>query len=100
MNVSEEGITLIKRFEGLSLSAYQDSVGVWTIGYGHTKNVNPGDELEEHEADFYLRQDLEGAEKCVNACVKGAITQGQFDALVSFAFNLGCGQLRKSTLLK
>lgn len=100
MNVSEVGIALIKKYEGLSLAAYQDSVGVWTIGYGHTANVTPGDELEEHEADYYLRKDLEAAERCVNACVKGAITQGQFDALVSFVFNLGCAAFRKSTLLR
>jgi lysozyme len=100
MKVSDRGLDLIKRFEGCHLDAYVCPAGVLTIGYGHTANVNEGDSITEDEANYFLKKDLETAEKCVNACVKGNITQGQFDALCSFVFNLGCGSLRKSTLLR
>ena len=73
----------------------------WTIGYGSTgPEIVPGLEITEEQADAYLRADIETAEKCINQCVTGNLTQDQFDALCSFVFNLGCGNLRKSTLLK
>lgn len=101
MKTSDAGIALIKRFEGCHLDAYVCPAGVLTIGYGHTgSDVHEGDSIDEAHADYFLRKDLEAAEKCVNACVKGNITQGQFDSLVSFVFNLGCGRLRSSTLLR
>lgn len=99
MNISDEGIALIKRFEGLRLDAYQDSVGVWTIGYGHTKGVHQGQSINGSEAEQLLRDDLEHFESGVED-MAGDCTQGQFDALMSFAFNLGLGALRGSTLLK
>lgn len=99
MKIGERGISLIKEFEGLRLTAYRDSVGVLTIGYGSTSGVSSGMVISEAEADARLRRDLETAEKCVNQCVAVPITQNQFDALVSFTFNLGCGNLRRSTLL-
>lgn len=100
MNISDKGIDLIKGFEGCRLVAYQDSVGVWTIGYGSTTNVAPGDKISAAEAEQRLREDLRHAENCVNSLVAVPLTQGEFDALVSFAFNVGCGNLRKSTLLR
>lgn len=101
MITSDEGIKLIKHYEGLRLQSYQDSVGVWTIGYGHTgRGVGPGQTIDEHEAESLLRHDLLAAEHCVNAHVRVNIDQHQFDALVSFVFNLGCGAFLSSTLLR
>ena len=100
MNLSETGLQLIKDHEGCRLEAYLDSVGVPTIGYGHTKGVKEGDTCTQAQADSWLREDANSAEWCVNKCVTVPLTQGEFDALVSFAFNLGCTSLRNSTLLR
>jgi lysozyme len=100
MKLSQDGKKLIQSFEGLRLSAYQDSVGVWTIGYGHTKGVKPGDQINSRRADELFMEDVKGFEVEVNTLVTVPLTQGQFDALVSFCFNLGINALRKSTLLK
>jgi lysozyme len=101
MNISDEGIALIKRFEGCRYETYLDMGGVPTIGYGSTgPDVQMGMQIDEAEAERLLRKDLETAEKCVNNCVRVPITQPQFDSLVSFTFNVGCGALGKSTLLK
>lgn len=100
MITGEKGLELIKQFEGLRLEAYLCPAGVWTIGYGHTAGVSAGDIITSEQADSYLRQDLAGAEKAVNHAVSVAINQNQFDALVSFTFNLGAGNFQKSTLLK
>lgn len=99
MKTSQAGIDLIKEFEGCELKAYRDAVGVLTIGYGHTMGVCEGDEITEAIADIYLRTDLKDAEQCVTN-TGAQLSQFQFDALVSFTFNLGCGNLRKSTLLR
>jgi len=98
--VSKTGIDLIKRFEGLRLSAYRDAVGVPTIGYGHTRTAKLGRKISEAEAESLLREDLDRFEKAVNAMVQVELGQHEFDALVSFAFNVGADALRKSTLLK
>lgn len=105
MNISKKGIELIKRFEGLRLKAYQDSVGVWTIGYGWTqpvdgKKVGPGMQIDQATADRLLKCGVVQYEQGVNQLVKVKITQGQFDALVSFAYNLGWRSLSTSTLLQ
>ena len=100
MTTSDAGIGLIKQFEGVRLTAYRDSVGVPTIGYGSTRGVKMGDVITQAEADTRLRQDLQSAEFAVNRLVKPALTQNQFDALVSFVFNLGGTALASSTLLK
>ncbi len=90
MKVSENGINLIKQFEGCRLDSYKDSAGVWTIGYGHTSGVYKGQVISQMEADLLLRQDLVKAELAVMKYDnKYHWTQNQFDALVSFAFNIG-----------
>jgi lysozyme len=97
MNLSDQGIALIRKFEGLSLTAYRDSAGVWTIGYGSTryhdgKNVKPGDKLaNEQQADALFRNTLGQYVESVNQKVKVPLTQNQFDALVSFTYNTGTG---------
>lgn len=100
MRISDKGLALIKEFEGLRLVAYLDSVGVPTIGYGHTRGVKMGDTCTREQADAWLMEDVNDAEKCVNIAVSVPLTQGEYDALVSFTYNLGCGNLRKSSLLR
>jgi lysozyme len=106
MKLSEQGIQLIKSFEGLRLSAYRDVAGIWTIGYGSThyhdgKPVKPGDKLaDEQQADALFSNTLGQYEDAVNQYVKVPLTQSQFDALVSFTYNEGTGALKESTLLK
>lgn len=100
MKVSNNGINLIKRFEGLELKSYKDSVGILTIGYGHTHAVKAGDVITGEQADAFLREDLQVAELTINTNVKVKLTQGQFDALASFVFNLGSGNFVKSTLIR
>ena len=99
MTTSKNGIEFIKRHEGLRLKAYQDAAGVWTIGYGSTGGVRPGDVINEAQAEALLREDIRTAEREVNRH-KLNINQNQFDALVSFTFNVGSGNFRSSTLLK
>lgn len=100
MKISQNGIDLIKRFEGFSPTAYLCPAGVWTIGYGHTAGVSEGDSIDGDTAEDYLREDLTSAEGAVEKYVKVPLKQWQFDALVSFTFNLGAGNLYSSTLLK
>ena len=100
MNIGERGLELIKSFEGLRLAAYLDSVDVPTIGYGHKKGVQMGDTCTDEQATEWLREDVRDAEDCINSAVSVPLTECEFDALVSFVFNLGCGNFRKSTLLR
>ena len=86
-------------FEGLRLTAYEDAAGVLTLGYGHTKGVRRGDKISEYYAKVLLKQDIAEFEEEVKK-LGVAQTEGQLDALVSFAFNLGIGNLKSSTLLK
>lgn len=99
MTVSNELIEKLKEFEGLRLEAYLDAAGVPTIGYGHTGDVLMGDRITEYWAGELLKEDLEQIEVAINE-MHVARTQGQFDALVSFAFNIGTGRLKRSRLLK
>lgn len=90
MTTSQKGIDLITKWEGLYLSAYKCPAGVWTIGYGHTKGVKRNDTITKTKAIEYLKEDLATAEKNVNSFNKKYNwTQNEFDALVSFAFNIG-----------
>jgi len=96
--MAEKGLTLVKHFEGKELKAYQDVAGIWTIGYGHTAGVRPGDVINDAKAEELLIGDLRTAEGTVRKLVKIGLAQWQFDALTSFEFNLG--SLSSSTLLK
>ena len=100
MTINSEGVNLIKSFEGMELEAYLDPVDVWTIGYGHTKTVEPGMVITEAKAEELLRQDLQEFEEAVTEAVEVSINPNQFSALVSFCFNLGADSLFQSTLLK
>lgn len=100
MKTSEKGKALIKKYEGCRLKAYKCPAGVLTIGYGHTNNVRADDVITQAEADKLLDIDIAIKEKEVNSVLKVPVTQGQYDALVSFTFNLGIGNLKKSTLLR
>jgi len=98
---SDAGLALTKSFEGCELTAYADQGGVWTIGYGHTgADVFDGLTITQERADALLNGDLARAVACVNRQVTATISQNQFDALVDFAFNLGCEALGRSTLLR
>lgn len=101
MKISQEGINVIKKFEGCKLRTYPDTGGIPTIGYGHTgTDVHSGQCISQQEANNLFRKDVERFEKAVNTEVKVPLSQNQFDALVSFAFNVGQGNLHSSTLLK
>lgn len=105
MQTSEKGIALIKEFEGCKLTAYRDSVGVWTIGYGWTqpvdgKPIRAGMTIKQETAERLLKAGLVSYESDVSRLVKVGLTQGQFDALVSFTYNLGARSLSTSTLLR
>ena len=100
MKISPAGIAAIKRHEGLRLHAYLDSAGVATVGHGHTGNVQPGQHISEAEAEQLLRDDLAQAEAAVNNGVRVPVTQEQYDAMVSLAFNIGGSAFGKSTLLQ
>ena len=100
MKISEEGLSLIKKFEGCELKAYQDSVGVWTIGYGHTKGVEEDQEITQDEAEDMLASELDEYEGYIRDMVECDLEQCQFDALVAWVYNLGPTNLRSSTMLK
>ena len=100
MKISERGKEFIKRFEGLRLQAYKCAGGKLTIGYGHTYGVSEGQQITRQQADTFLDEDLSIVEAAVNEYVTSTLEQNQFDALVSFTFNVGSGNLRRSTLLR
>lgn len=98
---SSTGFALTRSFEGLRLEAYRDSAGVWTIGYGHTgPEVHRGQCISEIEAEELLRADLSSAVQNVRRALRVNLAQHQFDALVDFCFNVGCGSFRGSSLLR
>lgn len=100
MRINDAGLKLLKEFEGCKLEAYQDLVGVWTIGYGHTgEDVSPYWQITQEEADELLRKDLEKFERGVEKLLKVPVTSNEFSALVCFAYNVGLGNLKQSTLL-
>lgn len=94
MTLSSEGLKLIKSFEGCRLAAYQDPAGIWTIGYGHTRNVKKGQVITQLQADEFLQEDIAWAVAAVNSTGMD-MTQGEFDGLVSFTFNCGTKNLNK-----
>jgi lysozyme len=98
---SDAGIALTKGFEGLRLTAYEDSTGIWTVGYGHTgPAILAGMTISEADAEALLRADLTDAVGCVNRAVTAEILQNQFDEMVDFCFNAGRGNFLQSTLLR
>lgn len=101
MKTSNKGIELLKRVEGVSNFAYQDSAGYWTIGVGHKLDAKPAKmAITDAEINQLLIKDLIAPEKTVTSSVKVSLKQNQFDALVLFIFNIGSGAFSKSTLLK
>ena len=100
MKISNEGVCLIKKFEGCKLEAYYDAVNVLTIAYGRTKGVKAGDTCTQEQADAWLEEELQEYGGYVNEVVNVPLSQNQFDALVSWTYNLGPSNLNKSTMLK
>lgn len=100
MNISEEGLSLIKKFEGCELKSYRCSANVLTIGYGHTKGVEEDQEITQEEAEEMLVSELGEYEGYINDMVECDLEQHQFDALVAWVYNLGPTNLRSSTMLK
>lgn len=94
--LGERGLALLRKWEGLRLKAYQDSGGVWTIGYGHTQGVSQGDEVNSLQAEALLRADLAGPVALF--CRNDSLSDAQFDALTCFAFNVGSAAYLESTL--
>lgn len=99
MRTGHAGISLVKQFESLRCEAYRCPAGIWTIGYGHTAGVRRGDRIDTRKAEQLLAEDLRQFEEVVNRECPN-VNQNQFDALVSFVFNIGTGNFLKSTLLK
>ena len=100
MKTNQKGLDVIKSFEGLYLRAYLCPAKVWTIGYGTTTNVKAGMTISREQAEAFLKDDLAKFERSVLRLVKQPLTDNQFSALVSFCYNVGAGNLEKSTLLK
>lgn len=99
-NFAYTGQHLTETFEGCRLSAYQDIRGIWTIGYGHTAGVRQGDTCTQDQAETWLLQDIQWAAHVVNSTVLPPLTQGEFDALVDFVYNVGSGNFANSTMLR
>lgn len=96
-----KNIDLIKKHEGLRLKAYLPTPNdVWTIGYGHTRNVRPGQVISQSQAEDFLRQDLDWVENSLNKSVKVPLKQNQYDALASLVYNIGATNFQSSTLLR
>lgn len=105
MKISNTGLKLIQEFEGFKTNAYDDGVGVWTIGYGTIRypngtKVEKGDVCTKEQAEIYMQNDLTSFEKTINDTVKVKISQNQYDSLLSLCYNIGSGAFSKSTLLK
>jgi lysozyme len=100
MNLSAQGLALIKSFEGFRSSAYRDANGQWACGYGHTQGTTVDTTCNEATAEQWLAADTDWAQDVVNIYVLVPMTQNQFDALVSFTYNVGSSAFIGSTLLK
>ena len=100
MKIAQPGVDLIKEFEGFRADAYLCPAGVWTIGYGHTAGVKPGDYVSRERGEELLREDLAYFEAAVNDLITTPLNQNEFDALVSFTYNCGVGALAESTMRK
>lgn len=98
--ISEKGKEFIRSWEGCRLTAYDDGVGVWTIGYGHTRGVKPGDVITQEQANEWFNLEVDSFANRVAALITVDVEPHQMDALVSLAYNIGVGALSKSTLLR
>ena len=99
MTYSQSGLHLTEQFESCRLTAYLDSKGIPTIGWGHTAGVQLGDTCTQEQADAWLQRDIGWAVGVVNRAVTVAVTQGEFDAVVDLVFNIGSGNFMNSTML-
>jgi lysozyme len=100
ITASEESYACIKEFEGLRLRSYRCPAGMWTIGWGHTKGTKQGQSITKEQAETFLRRDILQCEKAISRLVHVPLTQGQFDALTSWIFNLGESAVQSSTLIR
>lgn len=100
MKPSMNAINLIAKWEGFESEAYRDVVGIWTIGFGHTKDVKEGDKISYFDAVSLLKKEVTHFARGIELNVTVTLTQNMFDALTSFAYNLGLGNLKRSTLLR
>ena len=100
MKLSDKGKGFIKSWEACRLRAYDDGVGVWTIGYGRTTNVKPGDVCTQHQANEWFDEESSRFSNQVSALLLVDVTENQFDALVSLAYNIGVAAFSNSTLLR
>ena len=99
MQISQEGLSLIKKYEGCELEAYLCPANVWTIGYGHIKDVKEGDQITKEEAEYMLQEEMIEYEGYVNDMVDVELNQSQYDSLCAWVYNLGPNNFRTSTLL-
>lgn len=97
---NQDGVELIKAFEGLQLRPYRCPGGIWTIGYGHTRTVAANMQITPAQAEVLLREDLQIVERAISRLVQVKLSENQFSALVCFAFNVGIGNFERSTLLR
>lgn len=100
MRINQDTVDLVKQWEGLRLIAYQDTGGVWTIGYGHTRNVHKGMKISIAQAEEWLREELESFAEQVADLITVVVNPNQFGACVSLAYNIGITAFKKSTLLR
>ena len=100
MHISKSGLAILKDFEGCRLEAYPDVVNVWTIGYGFTSGVQKGDTMTQAQCDERLSREIRAYEIAVWNATGGDVTQSEFDALVSFAWNVGIAGMKKSSVIK
>jgi len=100
MQISQEGLSLIKKYEGCELEAYLCPAKVWTIGYGHTKGVEEGNKITKEEANYMLQEEMIEYEGYVNDMVDVELNQSQYDSLCAWVYNLGPTNFQSSTLLK
>ena len=100
MKTNNLGLALLKQWEGCRLNSYQDSAGVWTIGYGETLNIKPGMTITQDQADKVLLDSLVKYEATVNAVNQVDLSQNEFNTLVCLCYNIGQGAYQNSTLVK
>lgn len=100
MKTNKQALQIIKSCEGLRLQSYLCPGGVWTIGYGHTKGVKPGQTITREQAEKFLKEDIEQKERALDGLLSVRLNDNQYSALVSWVFNLGEGNFSDSTLRK